>query len=317
MHVERPPDQTTLITDGELPHRVYHYTSTEGLLGILGNSQLHATDLRYLNDTSELHFGLTEMLRAYETMTQAPAGSESLSDQLAVLYGVKDWQPIGQLPLKAFLSLLRERFDPIADAIVNSLEESIVIGVACFCGEGDLLSQWRGYGIGGYALGFDAHVLRGAVKDRYLRLTPVVYGRPAVRSMLRGVFTQANKLRGEASKQQGQIRTAVTLPLLGLAAQIKHPTFESEKELRLGDVAFADSPSLKFRPGALGIVPYVNVDLRLPGTELMPLREISLAPGPEVALRETAVRALLRSKGYPLTGVGAVAVKSSSIPFRG
>jgi hypothetical protein len=31
--------------------------------------------------------------------------------------------------------------------------------VACFCTNGDLLSQWRGYGRGGYAIGFD----RGAL----------------------------------------------------------------------------------------------------------------------------------------------------------
>lgn len=146
----------------------------------------------------------------------------------------------------------------------------------------------------------------------------MTYGRPSVRQILRSVSTRAAELLHEGSKQQpGVVQTAVTVPLLGMAAQIKHPTFKSEEELRLGDVASAESPSWKFRGGALGVIPYVEVDLRQPKTGLMPLREIRLAPGPEVALRETAVRALLRSKGYPLAGRQAVAVKSSSIPFRG
>jgi hypothetical protein len=299
----RLPDQATLINGDELPGRVYHYISTDGLLGILGSGQLRATDLRYLNDTSELHFGLTEMLRAYETVSQVPSRRVSLTDQLAELYGIKDWQPIGALPLSGVSGLPRERFDPVANAIVNSLEDSIIIGVACFCGEGDLLSQWRGYSIGGYALGFDAHALRGVVKDLYLPLAPVVYGRPPVRKILRSVSERADELLDDESKRQrGLIRTAVTLPLLGFAAQIKHPTFDSEKELRLGEVALAESPLWQFRSGALGVIPYVDIDLRQAGTELMPLREVCLAPGPEVALRETAVRALLRSKGYPLTG---------------
>jgi hypothetical protein len=287
-------------------------------MGILDSGRLRATDLRYLNDTSELHFGLTEMLRAYETTTQAPSQRQSLADELAELYHADDWQRIGKLKLSEFVALPAERFAPIANAIVNSLGDAVIIGVACFCGEGDLLSQWRGYGIGGYALGFDAHALRAAVKDRYLPLTPVFYGKPSVRSILRSTTSQAIELIDDRSKQQpSEIRSAITLPLLGMAAQVKHPTFNSEQELRLGDVALADPSAWKFREGRLGVVPYVDVDLRDPTSELIPLREVRLAPGPEVALRETAVRALLRSKGYPLTGRGAVSVNPSNIPFRG
>lgn len=316
MGADRLHDQATLLSDRGLPASVYHYTSTDGLLGIVSSGHLRATDLRYLNDTSELHYGLTAMLRAYEATAQA--SSQTFTDQLAELYDIDDWVPMGKLGLSAFPRLPEERFGPVANAIVNSLQESLIIGVACFCGEGDLLSQWRGYGIGGYALGFDAHALRGVVQHRYLRLTPVTYGRPGVREILRSVSTRATELLDDKSKQQpARVRTAITLPLLGLAAQIKHPTFKSEEELRLGDVAFADSPQWKFRGGKLGVIPYVEVDLRQPGTGLIPLREIRLAPGPETALRETAVRALLQSKGYPLTGRHAVTVRSSGIPFRG
>jgi hypothetical protein len=53
----RISDQATRLSDEVLPARVYHYTSTDGLLGILDSGHLWATDLRYLNDTSELHFG--------------------------------------------------------------------------------------------------------------------------------------------------------------------------------------------------------------------------------------------------------------------
>lgn len=163
MSANRLPDQATLLNDSGLPASVYHYTSAEGLLGIVGSGQLRATDLRYLNDTSELHYGLTEMLRAYEATSQA--SKQTFTDQLAELYRIEDWQPIGELGLSAFVNLPQERFGPVANAIVNSLEESIIIGVACFCGEGDLLSQWRGYGIGGYALGFDARTPRRGPKS--------------------------------------------------------------------------------------------------------------------------------------------------------
>jgi hypothetical protein len=48
------------------------------------------------------------------------------------------------------------------------------IFVVSFCPDGDLLSQWRGYGqSGGYAIGFDANILKGlTTKD--ITLAPVV-----------------------------------------------------------------------------------------------------------------------------------------------
>jgi hypothetical protein len=316
----RGQDSRRLVGPDHLTKRIYHYTSADGLLGIIGSGHLRATDLRYLNDTSELHFGLTEMLSVYETISQVPGRGESVVDQLAKLYSVPEWQSIGPVPISAVDRLPRERFDPVAKAMVDSLEGSIVIGVACFCGKGDLLSQWRGYGIGGYAIGFDAHDLRKLGGDRYLPLTRVLYGRPQVRQIMRSVSARANELldAGAANLHGSLVREKVTLPLLGYAAQIKHPTFISEEELRIGDVApHSKSELWKFREGDLGVVPYLEIDLRHADTGLLPIREIYLAPGPEVELRETAVRALLRSRGYDVTGRNPVRVQTSRIPFRG
>jgi hypothetical protein len=36
------------------PTAIYHYTDPKGLLGILSDGQLWATDNRYLNDSSEI-----------------------------------------------------------------------------------------------------------------------------------------------------------------------------------------------------------------------------------------------------------------------
>ena len=293
---------------------MYHYTSTEGLLGILNSGQLRATDLRYLNDTSELHFGLAEMLSRYELTSQSPNRRTPFSDNLAKRYKIENWKDLGTLTAYEAGRLPRDRFDPIARAIVNSLEETMLIGVACFCGNGDLLSQWRGYGAAGYALGFDAQDLRHIVRQRYLPLTSVTYGRAAARQPLRRVDDLLDQAPAQAS---GRLPKHVTLSLLGMAAQIKDPAFESENEFRIGDVAAEDLQRWKYRGGSLGVVPYLDIDLRKPDTDLMPLREIFLAPGPEVALRETAVRALLRTRGYPVSGSGGVNVKPSSIPFRG
>ena len=42
----------------ELPEVIYHYTTQAGLLGIIGNGEIWASDLRYLNDSAEYHHAL-------------------------------------------------------------------------------------------------------------------------------------------------------------------------------------------------------------------------------------------------------------------
>src|SRR5580704_14459526 len=105
------------------PQRLFHYTSQAGLLGIVSSNVLWATNALYLNDSSELDYGLTaarEKLRA--VLNRSSAVSELLrrTDRLLKL-------PI-LLPDRNFYA-------------------------CCFCEESNLLSQWRAYADrgGGYA----------------------------------------------------------------------------------------------------------------------------------------------------------------------
>jgi hypothetical protein len=106
---------------------IYHYTGLEGLQGILEKKQLRATDVEFLNDTSEATFArhkLDELL-AMETKARFPRPEALKVFQVA-------WRSIIKDPPRLF--------------------------VACFCINGDPLSQWRGYGRGGYSIGFDRDV---------------------------------------------------------------------------------------------------------------------------------------------------------------
>ena len=40
------------------PALLYHYTDSKGLLGIFETGKLRATEARYLNDATELEYGL-------------------------------------------------------------------------------------------------------------------------------------------------------------------------------------------------------------------------------------------------------------------
>jgi hypothetical protein len=118
----------------QTPHgRLYHYTSQEGLLGIVKSGTLWATNISYMNDATEFHQP-RNMLR--------DCVSEELERQ-AKTAGA----PVDRL------ELLRGKLNKVKDTLIC---------VACFCEDGDLLSQWRGYsGRGyGYSLGFNYALLK-------------------------------------------------------------------------------------------------------------------------------------------------------------
>jgi hypothetical protein len=43
----------------ELPGLLHHYTSGQGLLGILSSGEFHCTNVLYMNDASEMDYGRT------------------------------------------------------------------------------------------------------------------------------------------------------------------------------------------------------------------------------------------------------------------
>jgi hypothetical protein len=108
---------------------LFHYTGTTGIKGILSTRKLWATDINFLNDTSEGTIP-DQILRRLSKMTSASGLHLDLAH---------DWlaKKAGAIPQSRFF-------------------------VTCFCQHPDLLSQWRGYstGLTGYALGFDQDVLR-------------------------------------------------------------------------------------------------------------------------------------------------------------
>ncbi len=122
------------ITPKQMPPRglLYHYTTADGLKGIIEKNELWATSAYFLNDSSEISYGygvLKEVLDAW--LAKNPRPEDSLT--LGLVRGLDKW--FGEELLK------RNVINPIY--------------LACFCENDNLLSQWRTYGqSGGYSLGF-------------------------------------------------------------------------------------------------------------------------------------------------------------------
>jgi len=98
------------------PAILYHYTSAEGLLGILSTNCIWGTQIQFLNDSTELSFGVATVNSILKKI--------DVPDEI-----MSKWEGRPDNPF---------------------------CFVASFCEEGDLLSQWRGYtsDATGYSLGF-------------------------------------------------------------------------------------------------------------------------------------------------------------------
>jgi hypothetical protein len=122
--------QMDLLPSSEGPNQpiLFHYTTQAGLLGILGSGALWATHNGFLNDVSERTHAAKMVWGETQRYLETRA-SPALVDEISILW--------------------KEARDP---RFTNK------VFLTSFCENGDLLSQWRGYGTGqqAYSVGFDS-----------------------------------------------------------------------------------------------------------------------------------------------------------------
>jgi hypothetical protein len=110
---------------------LYHYTTADGLKGIIEKNELWASSAYFLNDSAEITYGSGVLKEVLDDWLAKDRPKESITVHLA-----QD---------------LRKAFGE------DLLSKSVIrpIYLACFCEDDNLLSQWRTYGqSGGYSLGF-------------------------------------------------------------------------------------------------------------------------------------------------------------------
>jgi len=261
----------------DVPERLWHYTTTPGLLSIVRDKRIWATDAMYLNDSRELLEGAARL--AFE----ADAALE-------------DPSPIPS-PVRALWLEMRRGLS--GDAKVQMPEEGPF--VTCFCSEGDLLSQWRGYSSGsGYAIGFSESALRVIAKLLGGSLSAVIYGRPDPHDQ--SLFLASAMTYGQSG--------ARLIPGPGALASYKHPAFREEQEWRLVVPAerAPEAPALEvnFRSGMLGVTPYLEIPFG--GDAIVAVR---VGPGGDQELRRRAVQRMLEQATISAT------TSTSEAPFRG
>ncbi len=281
---------------------LYHYTDAAGLLGIISSNRLWATDASFLNDPSE---GLLFPERIIDFMRQKLCGLRSPEEKIIIQ--VEEG--------------LRKQSKP-----VNAFTIS-------FCDDGDLLSQWRGYGsIGsGYAIGFDQKIL---ALVQLGHLVEVRYDFEGIQEMaldLLSIFVEAAPNWCPTILERFCEEAALAIRYLSLG--FKSAGYREERETQIlthtNDKAghpFEVMAPLKFRVRGADIVPYVSLAPNvLPGSDgspprlpksdehppRLPIRQIVTGPGVDYLRNKSSLERLLAAHGYD-----GVEIVQSLIPLR-
>jgi hypothetical protein len=260
------------------PEEVFHYTSAEGLCGILNKKLLFASDLFCLNDPSEFQYGRS-----------------IIRDVLATKPDVVS---------KALLRNLSE------GPLFPHVGKNWAIYSISFCGTKDLLGQWRGYGgTAGYAIGMKVANL---LKDGVARFAVhrMLYDQSKQREVVDWLVSESTLVfeRHAALQDQDELLNEIGSRLVQTIFSLKHPAFCGEDEWRILMLEPFDNPDypVQYRVSGSRIVPYIELHFDAEWVNTVVLGP-TVAPDPN----EQAISRILVTGGFSHAKCIA-----SAIPFR-
>jgi hypothetical protein len=302
------------------PPLMYHYTDSQGLLGILKGNKLWATDIRSMNDATEMSYSL-DLLDQVRTVTRLGDGFPFLDRLFADVY--------------------------------DTIRMAFRIYCVCFSELPDDLTQWRAYGgsVGGYSIGLDfskanfLQTIAEASFDDYTLLAKVIYEREAQVRLLESALEQlrdaANRIYrnyldgqfGGKSKrlEEGLVSdfaSHIVIPIVDLLLRFKHPKFASEREWRI--ICYVIDPDADRPDGELAVpryyrirqgmlCPYVHWPFGPPGSlslndpsgrTKLPISGVWQGPTRDPQMMASLVQECLKSLGY------GISVSYSQVPIR-
>ncbi|HEV8147263.1 MAG TPA: DUF2971 domain-containing protein [Bryobacteraceae bacterium] len=273
----------------ESPKELFHYTTIEGLVGILSDCHLFLSDILASNDRSEFVHGAQMIV------------SECRKRSAHVL-----------------LANLAEVFQPDQR---SGLGRSWFIHAACFCTGSDVLTQWRGYSFaGGFAIGLDFEkLMKEARATNAFAIVRMLYHQDLQEKIISETLDTVVRLFDEwlmpmlnkLSKQDRQRASdgfflEVGSSLLKSIARFKNPAFQSEDEWRIFsfDSSEVVQEKVKFRTRSNSILPYI--ELPFPADIVS---SVYRSPGVWPASVEYSLQRLVMSVGEHIE------IKKSEIPL--
>jgi hypothetical protein len=245
----------------ETPSLIYHYTTQNGLLGIIRKRQLWASSILHLNDASEFGYAF-EIAK----LVMRESGEQSVDEKMRSVLGM-----------------------------INSL---LTAYVASFSANSDQLGQWRAYcrDSGGYSIGFDADSLRKLGDDQDFTLEKCTYSAPEHEREIKSLIQELPP----STEYNASTDAAFLFRFMQIAPTMKHSSFEAEQEWRIVSRTFRypqKSLEVEYREGKSFIVPYRTLRLES-GAGETPIRRIVVGPTPHPRLSRRTVEECLRHSKF-------------------
>jgi DUF2971 family protein len=315
---------------------LFHYTNWSGLVGILESQSLWGTHYKYLNDYSEI-----VLFKDKLAQLMVPHVKRQFEKLIVEQPDLEE-----KILAEGGLSLISEH-----DAKVLVESQYYATGdeiyICSLCGlssdqninQNGLLSQWRGYGVGGgFALVFDTLKLEKLLEEEYknnkyriMSISDVVYSDDD--NKLKNEFSEDLEILARDVDKIFELQMSGTkpedanldgfLPFVNCISRYKHHGFKDENEVRIVALPMtANEEKLmagesnnqeqkkkerKFRIQEDERVPYIELfrDLK----DRLPIKKIIVGPHKNKSKRVSTLRVMLQEHDIDIT--------CSDIPFIG
>jgi hypothetical protein len=271
---------------------LYHYTSLGSILKIIPERALHATDARFLTDSSEMRV-IVENLKSAMTSVANP-------DDFTAGFHAQ------------FRAWLDNRLSEPGNAVF----------VTCFTQNGNLLSQWRSYGDPGKGLsiGFDPEKLADTAYSQSFMVEKCIYEsdrQKVVAAEVLSAIEQQARLAFPDSPARTffqPIFDGVETDLLKIAVLFKDHAFSEENEWRLVSPVVSNylTSPVKFREGRSLLTSYLSFELPSGHNRRVELKHVWIGPTPHPNAALVSVNEFFAKHGSsPRFGIGYC-----DIPYR-
>lgn len=211
---------------------LYHYTSADGLKGIIENKTLRFSDYRFLNDIDEIQYGKCVFLNEMEKLKKI------YSDKIELIeYWKKIIEKIESMPVPYFKNLsISENNEVNMTPCVNKNLHFYLLSLTTLSDNKDMWNMYSGNNPG-YRLKINSYKMMNyfhTIRDSYMRLGigflpdfhgPIHYGEEA-ENIVHTILEDCLQRNECDIMQAGSI--------FNVLAFIKDDAFKSEREYRLG-----------------------------------------------------------------------------------
>jgi hypothetical protein len=283
-----------LVSNGELPPVIYHYTNDVGLRGILKTGKFWLTDIFALNDPSELEHGVSHFIKALDNkIANGHPEGRSISECFKIFMSKK----------KLFASFF----------------------VCSFSSDVNDLGQWRAYADNGrgFAIGFDTKIFEDAfmkdvISSQGNATFSVIYDNDRqLAEIQRGLVERLfnlNPFPRIEDLDKDAFFNKLLFPLicnsLYPTLYFKHGAYKNEKEYRFLQMhSVVPPPVVNYRSRHYSLIKYREFDWRSLAAKA--LKKIVIGPSADKEKVSQFARDCFQE-----AGIDAVELEESNIPYR-